>query len=162
MTPIPTECPPVELTVTDVTILGEVEVKNDAGNPVPVSGTVCVETCEGAVLDVNITGPDPLPVAFTPATPVERLVDGDFVNGAGTITIPDGAISYAVTVLAGGDDPSDVSDWVTIDGPDFAAPVPLTQGQSVSAAADAGNTLNGPITITIPAAAAANATWVTP
>lgn len=142
------------------------------GNPVVHQGVIdariaCVMA--GVVFDVNVTnsitvepGVDPLAVTFTPAVPVERLVDGDIQVGVGTITIPDGVISYAVTVLEGGSDVTDLATWVTIDGPDFAAAVPLAQGQSVSAGADAGNTLSGPIDITVPANAAANATWVTP
>lgn len=35
MTPVAPDCS--EVTITDVTILGEVEISNDAGNPVPVS-----------------------------------------------------------------------------------------------------------------------------
>lgn len=124
-------------TITIDTITGEVEIKNDAGNPVPVTFT---------------------------QVPVERKVDGDFQNGAGSIIIPDGVISFAVSVLEGGTDPSSLADWPTINGPDFAAAVPLRRGQSVSHGADDGNgnTINGPITVTVPASAAVNATWVKP
>lgn len=132
MTPIAEDCPPE----VDVTVSGEVEVTNDIGNPLPVN-------------DVT--------------TPVARDVDGDFQNGAGSIVIPDGVLSFSVSVLTGGSDPSSLVDWPTIDGPAFAAPVPLRSGQSVGAEGDArGNTINGPITITVPAGAAVNATWVLP
>lgn len=102
-------------------------------------------------------------VTAAPAPSVERLVDGDFQNGAGSIVIPDGVISYGVTVLAGGTDPGSTASWVTINGPNFTSgAVPLISGQSVNEAADTGNKINGPITVTVPAGAAANATWITP
>lgn len=173
MTPVAPGCPPVDVTVTDVTILGEVEIKNDVGNPVPVSleGCVGIEACDGVPLPVDVQNSsieisndagNPVPVTFTPAASVDRPLDGGFQNGAGTIVIPDGVIEFGVTVLAGGDDPSSTADWVTINSPDFAGAVPLKNGQSVSHTADPGNHLNGPITITVPAGAAANATWVKP
>lgn len=124
-------------TISIDTISGEVEIKNDVDNPIPVTDQ-------------------------TPA--VERKVDGDIQVGVGSIVIPDGVISFAVSVLDGGTDPTVLADWPTINGPDFAAPVPLRRGQSVSHGADDGhgNTVNGPITVTVPAGAAVNATWVKP
>lgn len=93
---------------------------------------------------------------------LERHVDGDIQVGVGTITIPDGVISYSVSVLAGGSDVTDLSTWVTIDGPDFTAALPLRDGQSVNEGADGSNVLLGPFTVTVPANGAANATWVFP
>lgn len=124
-------------TITVDAVQGQVEITNDAGNAIPVTDST---------------------------TPVERLVDGDFQDGLGTITIPDGVLSFGVTVLAGGTNPANLANWPTINGPNFVAPVPLRRGQSVSHAADEGhgNTLNGPITVDVPAGAAVNATWVKP
>jgi len=88
-------------------------------------------------------------------TVVERRLDGDDITGAGSIVIPDGVLSFGVTVrLAGA--------GVTIDGPDFAAPVSMFGGQSISHSGDDSNTLNGPITITTTAGSEVNATWVLP
>lgn len=97
-----------------------------------------------------------VPSAAPPApAPQERLVDGDHILGAGTITIPDGVIEFGLSVKT-------VGGGVTLDGPDFAAPITLFEGQSISKRADDGNTLNGPITITTTAASEVNATWVKP
>jgi len=167
MTPVADDCPPE----IDVVVLGEVEIKNDVGNPVPVSGTVEIENEAGNPITVEVIGEievtndvgAPLAVSDTTAA-VEREVDGDIVIGLGTLTIPDGVLSFSATVLEGGFDILDTSDWPTVDGPSFAAPVPLRKGQSISMAADEGhgNTINGPIVIEVPAGAAVNATWMLP
>lgn len=131
----------------------------DCDNEVIIEGDVIVSEITGTVEITNDEG-SPIPVTVTPAAPVERTLDGDIQVGAGTIVIPDGVRSFAVSVLAGGDDVNSLADWVTIETPEFAAPVPLRNGQSVSHAADESNTLSGPITVTVPAGGAANATWV--
>lgn len=105
---------------------------------------------------------DPIDVVVTPAAPVERSVDGGFQEGAGSIVVPDGVLSFSVSVLSGGSDPTDTSDWVTLDGPDFAAAVPLKNGQTMCHRGDMNNTLAGPFTVTVPAGAAANASWSMP
>jgi len=106
---------------------------------------------------------------LVPGVPTSsRLVDGDFQYDTGTITIPDGVLGFSISVLAGGSDADDTSDWVTLDGPDFVAPIPLIVGQSISHTAgdgddsDTPSTLSGPFVVTVPAAGAANATWVLP
>lgn len=86
---------------------------------------------------------------------ITRGIDGDYQVGAGTITIPDGVLSFAVTVLSGGN-------TTTIDGPDFAGPVTLHNGQSIGHSADDDNLIRGPITVTVPAGAIVNSTWVVP
>ena len=93
-------------------------------------------------------------IASTPAA-VERKIDGDDISGAGTITIPDGVLSFALTVQT-------VGAGVTLSGPDFTSgAVALFAGQSIGHSAD-NNTLNGPLTITTTAGSVVNATWVTP
>ena len=44
----------------NIATMPEVEIRNDAGNPLPVSGTV---TVSNAILAVNVTNAGPLPVA---------------------------------------------------------------------------------------------------
>jgi len=100
---------------------------------------------------VKVTGT----VTASPPAAVQRLVDGERQLGAGTIVIPDGVLSFAVSVQV-------VGSGVTIDGPDFAAPVDLYAGQSIGHAADESNTLNGPITVTTTALSDVNAIWVKP
>lgn len=185
---------PPESSGPPVVIAGEVEVKNDAGNPVPVSGTVDIGTIPEVEVKndlgnpVGVIGPltdtelraTPVPVSgtvsvtepvsiddnggsitvdgavnVTNVTPVlERKFDGANATGAGSITIPDGVISFGVTVSALG-----VS--VTIGGPD-GSPVSLFAGQSINHSADSGNTINGPITVTTTAGSVVNATWIKP
>lgn len=117
-----------------LTISGSVEITNDVGDPIPVSGAV-------NVTDVTAS--------------VERKLDGDHVTGVDTITIPDGVITFGVTVLA-------VGAGVTISGPDFVAPVTMFPGQSINHSADRSNTINGPIVITTTAGSEVNATWLKP
>lgn len=50
-------------TIGDVTVSNEVEVKNDAGNPLAVSGTVT--TIPSGTQDVNIVSPSPITVTGT-------------------------------------------------------------------------------------------------
>lgn len=85
---------------------------------------------------------------------VERKFDGDDLSGVDTITIPDGVLSFSVTVRS-------IGGGVTIDGPDMVAK-PLFAGQSIGASADGNNTINGPITIVGTGGSVVNAFWVFP
>lgn len=117
----------------------------------------CCEETNTNLTTINTTltdGSAHVVVDSLPAA-VERKVDGDDISGAGSIVIPDGALSFSATVYA-------VGAGVTINGPDFASATALFDGQSVGHSADENNTLNGPITITTTAGSIANAIWVTP
>lgn len=142
-------CPATNLLLTDL-LAAVLNIDADA--------EACCADTQTALAAILVVLGDIL--AASGGAAVERHVDGDIQVGVGTIVIPDGVQSYAVSVLAGGDDVTDLSTWVTIDGPDFTAPVPLRNGQSTNAGGDGANTIAGPITVDVPADAAANATWV--
>lgn len=103
-------------------------------------------------IKVNVDGA----VTANPPVAVGRKIDGDDISGAGTLTIPDGVMSFSVTCRS-------VGAGVTIDGPDFTSgAVPVYAGQSISHAADGANTIDGPIEVTTTAGSVVNATWMTP
>lgn len=123
-------------------------VRNDAN--------AVLTSADGDYSPVAVDSAGRIKTVSTAAAAIERKVDGGSVVGAGVITIPDGVLSFAVTV-------SNKGTSTTINGPDFAAGITLYSGQSIGHSADESNTLNGPITITtVGAGADANAIWVKP
>ena len=116
------------------------------------TGTNIYYDIDGVVL----VAPTPVEcdVIVAPPVSIERRFDGDDLTNVDTITIPDGVLSFSVTV-------ENVGAGVTIDGPDMVA-MPLFNGQSIGHAADASNTINGPIVVTGTAGSRANAFWVFP
>lgn len=152
MSPIPPDCGDNVTVNVDSELLPPVDGHDcngdptvEQGNPIVAVGVTDVRiACSLITLDV---------VDTTPA--VERKLDGDDISGAGSIVIPDGVLSFGVSVVNAGA-------GVTIDGPDYAAPVNLATGVSVNASGDGKNTINGPITVTTTAGSVVVANWMFP
>lgn len=87
MSPVPEPCNET-INVENLTVdLGEIEIKNDVGNPVPVAGTVDVGNFP---LTQAVTGP--LTDAELRATPVPVSGTVTITDGAGPVTV-DGTVS---------------------------------------------------------------------
>lgn len=87
-----------------VAVSGSVEIKNDIGSPIPVSGTMTIDTINGTVEITNDAG-NPIPVSGSVTIsdgsgPV--TVDGTVTIGAGTNNIGDVDVLTLPTVTLAG------------------------------------------------------------
>lgn len=109
MSPVPEPCPPV-IEIGDVTVANEVEIKNDVGNPVPISGTVTITDGAGPItVDGTVTitdGSGPLTVDGTVGltndpSHLEDAVAGDAFRGTAMLGVRND--TSATTTTADGD-----------------------------------------------------------
>lgn len=84
--------------------------------------------------------------------------------GAGTVQIPDGVLSWSVTVLEGPEACNDPGS-PTIQGPNYAGPIPLPQGFTDGACAVGGtrdDVLEGPVDVVGKADTCTKVSWILP